>query len=193
MIHPFHLTGKAVNCCLGGSAAGQYRVTSSKAGVHHPMGSTAVNCCLAGSARSQYRVTPSATAVYHPTEYWPCKLLFIFLSTFFPRRKKVAKNRRSGQNLRFSPRPQLPRDARRSPIGEWSGYRVFFVSQRRQPSPAAERLGAHTALVGRWEVGRIIPSVSSNIEAIALTFRGKLMYGEKLRVCEKLLSALSFR
>ena len=70
---------------------------------------------------------------------------------------------------------------------------MFCVSQRRQPAPAAERLGAHTAPVGRWEVGRIVPSVSSNIEAIALTFRGKLMYGEKLRVYEKLLSALSFR
>ena len=46
---------------------------------------------------------------------------------------------------------------RRSPIGEWSGYRVFFVSQRRQPAPAAERLGAHTALIGRWEVGRSAP------------------------------------
>ena len=40
------------------------------------MGSVAVNCCLAGSARGQYRVTPSATAVYHPTECWSCKLLF---------------------------------------------------------------------------------------------------------------------
>ena len=103
------------------------------------------------------------------------KLLFVFLSTFFPRRKKVAKNRRSGQNLRFSLRTQLPRDARRSPIGEWSGYRVFCVSHQRMPTPAAERLGAHTALVGRWEVGRIAPSISSNVEATALTFRDKLL------------------
>ena len=66
------------------------------------------------------------------------------------------------------------------------------VSQRRQPAPAAERLGAHTALVGRWEVGRIVPSVSSNVEAIALTFRGEFLYGRKLRIHEKLLSALSF-
>ena len=119
-------------------------------------------------------------------------MLFIFLSTFFPRRKKVAKNRRSGQNLRFSPRPQLPRDARRSPIGEWSGYRVCCVSQRRQSAPVAERLGAHTALVGRWEVGRIVLSVSSNVEAIALTFRSEFLYGRKPRVYEKLFSALSF-
>ena len=118
---------------------------------------------------------------------------FIFPSTFFPRRKKVAKNRRSGQNLRFSPRPQLPRDARRSPIGEWSGYRVFCVSQRREPAPAAERLGAHTAPVDRWEIGLTEPNISSNVEATALTFRGKLMHGRTLRVCEKLLSALSFR
>ena len=69
---------------------------------------------------------------------------------------------------------------------------MFFVSQRRRPAPAAERLGAHTALVDRWKVGRIIPSVSSNIEATALTFRGKIMYGRKLRVYKKLLSALSF-
>ena len=47
-------------------------------------------------------------------------------------------------------------------------------------------------LVDRWKVGRIIPSVSSNIEATALTFRGKIMYGRKLRVYKKLLSALSF-
>ena len=107
--------------------------------------------------------------------------------------RKVAKERRSGQNLRFSPRPQLPRDARRSPIGEWSGYRVFCVSQRRRIAPAAERLGAHAAPVDRWDVGRIAPSISSNIGAIVLTFRGKLMYGRTLRVCEKLLSALSFR
>ena len=69
---------------------------------------------------------------------------------------------------------------------------MFFVSQRRQPTPAAERLGAHTTLIGRWKVGRIVPSVSSNIEAIALTFRGKIMYGRKLRVYKKLLPALSF-
>ena len=110
--------------------------------------------------------------------------MFIFPSTFFPRRKKVAKNRRSGQNLRFSLRTQLPRDARRSPIGEWSGYRVFTVSQRRHPTPAAERLGAHTALVDRWEVGLIVPAISSNIETIALTFRGKILYGRKLS-CRK--------
>ncbi|MBO5043296.1 MAG: hypothetical protein J6D87_10065, partial [Clostridia bacterium] len=46
--------------------------------------------------------------------------------------------------------------------------------------------------VDRWEVGRIIPIISSNIEAIALTFRGEFLYGRKLRVYEKLLSALSF-
>ena len=60
------------------------------------------------------------------------------------------------------------------------------------PAPAAERLGAHTALVDKWEVGRIVPIISSNIEAIALTFRGEFSYGRKLRVYEKLLSALSF-
>ena len=128
-----------------------------------------------------------------PERQYCGKLLFIFLSTFFPWRKKVAKNRHQRQNLRFSSGLQLPRDARRSPIGEWSGYRVCCVSQRRQPTPAAERLGAHTAPVGRWEVGRIAPSISSNVEAIVLTFRGKLMHDRTLRVCEKLLSALSFR
>ena len=66
------------------------------------------------------------------------------------------------------------------------------VSQRRKPTPAAERLGAHTAPVDRWEVGLTEPNISSNIEAIALTFRGKIMYGRKLRVYKKLLSALSF-
>ena len=120
------------------------------------------------------------------------KLLFIFPSTFFPRRKKVAKNRRSGQNLRFSLRTQLPRDARRSPIGEWSGYRVFCVSQRRHPTPAAERLGAHTAPIDRWEIGRIAPSISSNVEAIDLTFRGWFLYGGKLSVYENILSRLLF-
>ena len=119
-------------------------------------------------------------------------MLFIFLSTFFPRRKKVAKNRRSGQNLRFSLRTQLPRDARSPPIREGDCNSVSCVSHQRMPSPAAERLGAHTSLVNRWEVGRIIPSVSSNIEAIALTFRDKLLHGKKLRLCKKLLSALSF-
>ena len=69
---------------------------------------------------------------------------------------------------------------------------MFFVSQRRRPAPAAERLGAHTALVDRWEVGLTEPNISSNIEAIALTFRDKLLYGKKLRLCKKLLSALSF-
>ena len=120
------------------------------------------------------------------------KLLFIVLSTFFPRRKKVAKNRRSGQNLRFSPRPQLPRDARSPPIREGDCNSVSCVSQRRQPTPAAERLGAHTAPVDRWEVGLTEPNISSNIEAIALTFRDKLLYGKKLRFCKKLSSALSF-
>ena len=67
---------------------------------------------------------------------------------------------------------------------------MFFVSHSRQPTPAAERLGAHSALIGRWEVGRIAPSISSNVEAIVLTFRGKLMHGRTLRVYEKFLSAL---
>ena len=66
------------------------------------------------------------------------------------------------------------------------------VSQRRQPAPAAERLGAHTVLVDRWEVGRIAPRISSNVEAIVLTFRGNLLYVKKLCVYEKLLSELSF-
>ena len=69
---------------------------------------------------------------------------------------------------------------------------MFCVSHQRMPTPAAERLGAHTAPVDRWEVGRIAPSISSNIEAIVLTFRGKLMYGGKLRAHEKLLSTLLF-
>ena len=69
---------------------------------------------------------------------------------------------------------------------------MFFVSQRRRLAPAAERLGAHTALIGRWEVGLTEPNISSNVGATALTFRGKLMYGRKLRVYEKLLSVLSF-
>ena len=64
---------------------------------------------------------------------------------------------------------------------------MFCVSHQRMPTPAAERLGAHTALVDRWEVGRIVPSVSSNVEAIALTFRGEFLYGRKLRVYEKAL------
>ena len=119
-------------------------------------------------------------------------MLFIFLSTFFPWRKKVAKNRHQRQNLRFSSGLQLPRDARSPPIREGDCNSVFCVSKRRQPTPAAERLGAHTALVGRWEVGRIVLSVSSNVEAIALTFRGEFLYGRKLRIHEKLLSALSF-
>ena len=42
---------KKINCCLGGSAAGQYRVAVSVSVMHHPMGCTAVNCCLTGSAR----------------------------------------------------------------------------------------------------------------------------------------------
>ena len=67
---------------------------------------------------------------------------------------------------------------------------MFCVSQRRQPTPAAERLGAHTALVDRWEVGLIVPAISSNIETIALTFRGKLLYGRKLRVCKKTITSV---
>ena len=119
-------------------------------------------------------------------------MLFIFLSTFFPWRKKVAKNRHQRQNLRFSSGLQLPRDARSPPIWEGDCNSVSCVSQRRNTAPAAERLGAHTAPVDRWEVGLTEPNISSNIEAIALTFRGKFMYGRKLRVYKKLLSALSF-
>ena len=122
--------------------------------------------------------------------FW--KIVIFHTNFSLPSERKVAKERCQRQNLRFSSGLQLPRDARRSPIGEWSGYRVFCVSHQRMPAPAAERLGAHTALVDRWKVGRIIPSISSNIEATALTFRGKIMYGRKLRVYKKLLSALSF-
>ena len=120
--------------------------------------------------------------------------IVVYLPTNFSLRseRKVTKERCQRQNLRFSSGLQLPRDARRSPIGEWSGYRVFFVSQRRRPAPAAERLGAHSAPVGRWEVGKIAPSISSNIEAIVLTFRDKLLCSKKLRLCKKLLSALLF-
>ena len=64
---------------------------------------------------------------------------------------------------------------------------MFCVSHRRQPAPAAERLGAHTVLIGRWEVGRIAPNISSNVEAIVLTFRGNLLHVRKLRVYEKTL------
>ena len=120
------------------------------------------------------------------------KLLFILLSTFFPWRKKVAKNRHQRQNLRFSSGLQLPRDARSPPIREGDCNSVSCVSQRRNTAPAAERLGAHTAPVDRWEVGRIAPSISSNVEAIVLTFRDKLLYGKKLRLCKKLSSALLF-
>ena len=48
------------------SAAAIARATLSAGEVHHPMGSIAVNCCLAGSARGQYRVALSKAKVYHP-------------------------------------------------------------------------------------------------------------------------------
>ena len=85
---------------------------------------------------------------------WSVKLLFSILSTFLPTAaEKLQKKRRLVQNLRFSLRTQLPRDARRSPMGEWSGYRVFRASQRRHPASAAERLEAHTVLFRkRWLV-----------------------------------------
>ena len=56
----------------------------------------------------------------------------------------------------------------------------------------AERLGAHTALIDMQEVGLIIPAISSNVEAIDLTFRGWFLYGGKLSVYENILSRLLF-
>ncbi len=141
-----------------------------------------VNCCLPQCGGHCSRGTLCMGGV-SPDRQYNGKLLFIVLSTFLSAaREKLQKRRCLVQNLRFSLRTQLPRDARRSPIGEWSGYRVSCVSQRRHSTPAAERLGVHTAPVDRWDVGMIAPSVSSNVEAIALTFRNKRLYGGTLKL-----------
>ena len=109
-----------------------------------------INCCLpqCGGQRSRDAL-PSEGA--SPDGKCGSKLLFIFLSTFFPRRKKVAKNRRSGQNLRFSPRPQLPRDARSPPIRE-GGLQQRVLCQ---PTPIIRPRGGAPwgSYRAGWQVG----------------------------------------
>ena len=102
-------------------------------------------------------------------------MLFIFLSTFFPRRKKVAKNRRSGQNLRFSPRPQLPRDARRSPIGSGAAIACFLSANADGPPLRRSALGLIKKPFRDFLLVKI-PSVTSRIrEPTVLTANGNRM------------------
>ena len=103
------------------------------------------------------------------------KLLFILLSTFFPRRKKVAKNRRSGQNLRFSPRPQLPRDARRSPIGSGAAIACFVSATSGNPPLRRSALGLIKKPFGDFLLVKRQSSARRIREPTVLTANGNRM------------------
>ena len=101
--------------------------------------------------------------------------MFIFLSTFFPCRKKVAKNRRSGQNLRFSPRPQLPRDARRSPIGSGAAIACFLSANADGPPLRRSALGLIKKLFGNFLLVKMQSFTSRIREPTVLTANGNRM------------------